>query len=555
MKRFLLFLTLVFCCKIAFAQLKATPEVVVRDFVANLNEWCQDGEAYYHERIKNLCDPSVRFSDEIGMERAEYRGKDQDMGAYLNIYAGLLHNNTRITVENVKEIQLTNCRTQENPALRAVQATLIVRSDRWSKKEKTIFYVNAANKISYMGDYDAESCVDCACDAPFEVTDMEFYFKDKDRTTTQWGVLKADSGACQWVYARIKIKSNRPFKKFPLLKKIHEPNGRMMHCASCGVPQSYTASDTLNISEGEKWYELLGFGYSNESYDEKGIYRYAIWYGNHELISRTFEIARPYATKVSVSTDRVDLSWKGNQKELIAVYSDGPSWKMSWNNYSGHPYDYKYNYGIILEPQINRNTTYTSDKDSATLRITSGKIHKDIKVYQSKTPAIIPSDDWKIGVGYSYSSLYPVNTAFPLALNFNFIAEDPNYYHWKPTTAWMRFISYGVEAGVNFDAMEYPLNSDAHTSYDPKAYLVFIPGVYLHYFTIQCGLGMMFGNYDQSAVLSTSFMIQPAFVGHIPVLDDDCAITIKLGYNIVPHLPEMNGISLGVGFQFSEALF
>ena len=330
MKRILLLSTSVFFSAILFAQLKETPEVIVKDFVSNLNEWCQDGNAIYHERMKKSCDPSVRFSDEVGMERAEYRGKDQDLGAYLNIYAGLFNSNARITVENVKEIQLTNCRTQENPALRTVQATIRVSSEKWNKKEKTIFYVNAANKISYMGDYDAESCVDCACDAPFEVTDMEFYFKDKDLTQTKWGEVKADSGACQWVYARIKIKSDRAFKKFPLLKKIHKPNGEMMHCSSCGVPQSYTASDTLNISEGEKWYELLGFGYTNGSYTEKGIYKYAIWYGNHELISRTFEIARPYATKVSVSTDRVDLSWKGNQKELIAVYSDGPSWQISW---------------------------------------------------------------------------------------------------------------------------------------------------------------------------------------------------------------------------------
>ena len=573
MKRIFLVTSCILISLYGLAAVKPKPTILVRDFETNLKNWCETSDPIYHNRIKDMCEVSTRCSDEIAMEKATYPGKDQDLDSYLKIFSDISNYNPSIRFSETKDITLNNCRTQEDKKLRSVYTKIHVSCSKWGKaiNEEAVFYINESDKIVYIGDYLSESCKDCACAPPFEVLDMQFYFTDKDGTKSEWGATKGDNGLCQWVYARIKIQSKRNFDNFKLYQLIYLPDGKKMQCGSCNVPSQYTLSSIINITEGDNWYDLIGFGYSDGSYTNMGTYKYEVWYGNQVLIRREFEIGKPYASKISTSSDHIHFKWNDNKEQLVAVHSDGEKWDYSYQKYGNSGASNRINirkkdYGLVITPQPCYGDMYNYgnlwENDTAVIRIKSGKITKDVEVSVAKRPAIIPTRGTKIGGGYTYSSLYPLNTAFPFALNFNIIPSEPDKgyyddYKWLPSTAWIRFISYALEIGGNFDSQAYPLSSSSHSTYDPQAYMIISPGLYLRYITFQCGLGVMFGNYDGQIDLSTSFMLQPAIIGHIPIHwwtkgEESHYITLKVGYNITPEIPEMNGLCLGIGLQFAN---
>lgn len=154
-----------------------------------------------------------------------------------------------------------------------------------------------------------------------------------------------------------------------------------------------------------------------------------------------------------------------------------------------------------------------------------------------------PEDDtWGLGYGYSQH--------FPLALS-------ANYTH--------SCISIATEFGFNLDSKKYTAQE-----YNPSAYLVVSPGLYLRFLSINCGAGVMASDYikttyeehpenlggiTQTTTTSISqtkyhFMLKPSITGYIPISDEDYYITINAGYNYIPKFKELNGWSFGIGFQW-----
>lgn len=168
---------------------------------------------------------------------------------------------------------------------------------------------------------------------------------------------------------------------------------------------------------------------------------------------------------------------------------------------------------------------------------------KFVDTFSPLVDTFSPEDDtWGLGYGYTQH--------FPLALS-------ANYTH--------SCISIATEFGFNLDSKKY-------VEYNPSAYFVVSPGLYLRFLSINCGAGVMasdytkttyeehtenFGGITQTTTTSTSisqtkyhFMLKPSITGYIPISDEDYYITINAGYNYIPKFKELNGWSFGIGFQW-----
>jgi len=175
-----------------------------------------------------------------------------------------------------------------------------------------------------------------------------------------------------------------------------------------------------------------------------------------------------------------------------------------------------------------------------------------------------------VGFTYNYGQHFPVGGSF------NYSPEDIP-------------LMVSIDFGVNFDKDKYIIDEVEMTdimnykrtkkTLDPKFFISVTPHVYLKYFAIGCGVGILYmsGTEDTSthsysssssssssvsvsvsggtsASLSSSTemikpMIRPVLKGFIPI-SDELFITVSAGYDLVFGYKDKNGFNVGLGFQW-----
>lgn len=168
----------------------------------------------------------------------------------------------------------------------------------------------------------------------------------------------------------------------------------------------------------------------------------------------------------------------------------------------------------------------------------------------------VDDDTW--GLAYTYSP------HFPLSLSVN--------------RTWSYF-QLGGELGFNLTGKRYDWDTDITAQ--PIGYVMAQPGFYCKYFSIQCGVGVLFdvrreivekegGTTITSITINgethtdvqqqtysannmscgVNFCSKPSLTGFIPLSDDEFYLTINAGYIFVPKFKELNGFTVGIGIQF-----
>lgn len=173
--------------------------------------------------------------------------------------------------------------------------------------------------------------------------------------------------------------------------------------------------------------------------------------------------------------------------------------------------------------------------------------------------------DWDVdyitlGLAYNYSK------HFPLTINAN---------------CTISYFSIIGELGANMgydqicrSKIETSTYSEMETD-SPLFYISLHPGFYYRYFSVNFGIGALLVentkswsssltiisednnsfSYENHVTTGThtenkAFLVmKPSLIGYIPVIEDDCFITLSVGYSYLPKFQELNGISFGVGFQ------
>ncbi len=147
---------------------------------------------------------------------------------------------------------------------------------------------------------------------------------------------------------------------------------------------------------------------------------------------------------------------------------------------------------------------------------------------------VFEPEDETLGVGYKYSKYFPVT----LSLNMT-----------------RSFVSLFMELGINTD-------NSIISDYNPRFYMMFSPGLYFRFLSINCGIGILpndyvmtidvlDGNVVNTEITKTNYyIIKPSITGYIPISDEDFYITVDVGYNYFPNIKDLNGLSLGLGFQW-----
>lgn len=195
----------------------------------------------------------------------------------------------------------------------------------------------------------------------------------------------------------------------------------------------------------------------------------------------------------------------------------------------------------VRKDKISKIDKYQVEKDSR------GR-HK-IKIDLSD----IDFDDETFGITYNYSRHFPVGASF-------------NYG--------MPWFMVGVDLGVTFDDRTYLVDKVSMTdimNYErtrmelkPKFFLTATPALNLKYVAIGCGVGFLYfsGNEETfrtnesgTATVSANsekikWMLRPSVRGYIPV-DRYWGVSLSVGYDYVIGYKDMNGISFGLGAQFS----
>lgn len=162
----------------------------------------------------------------------------------------------------------------------------------------------------------------------------------------------------------------------------------------------------------------------------------------------------------------------------------------------------------------------------------------------------LDTDDETWGLSYSYSPNFPV-------------AIGANY-----TTS---YFSIGAELGFTCSGKEYEIKTNSTVK--PVGFLMATPGLYCKYFSVNCGVGLLFDRrtkykYIETGTTTTNtsltvngetavegsginFCVKPSITGYIPICDGDYYITLNAGYMFVPKIKDLNGIACGIGFQIT----
>lgn len=153
----------------------------------------------------------------------------------------------------------------------------------------------------------------------------------------------------------------------------------------------------------------------------------------------------------------------------------------------------------------------------------------------------------KYEIGYTYSSLAPVNTHFPVGL----------YGEWAG--GWAEgWVAFSGEIGVSVTKQTYTMSKDENATYDPLFYSMLGLGVNFNVFSINFNAGI--ADYKYATTTTSDFIsittnshkiaaiLQPSIHIHIPVDDFEHFISLKVGYNICPSMRDLNGLNIGIGF-------
>lgn len=180
------------------------------------------------------------------------------------------------------------------------------------------------------------------------------------------------------------------------------------------------------------------------------------------------------------------------------------------------------------------------------------RIHEDVVINTSDIKDwdhIAEGEFNSLEVSYGYSSNFPLNIG--VSTNFS-------------------YFNIGVDYGMNFS--EEQLDFKKHTNFATSTlergkywYLMATPGVYLHWASIDCGLGNVFAKYNynyESVYTSTSnsekknyFAMKPKVTFHIPIPLDFSSRTEKfyisphVGYMYVPKCSALNCWEVGIGVR------
>lgn len=233
--RFIFLFAQLLCCS-CFAQLVPSKGFVVNDFFYNVNQWVQTEQPYYREKIKDFCDSSFRVSDQFAHEKAEYKGKHYDIDEYLRMLTNLTEKTT-ISLFDVKEIKLNNCRTEDNPQLKTFYVKINVKGHNVNYFIEDVFYIGNDSKIAYIGDYVSENHKG-PCVVPFDINYVSFTFEYFDGTTG----LIADSGYVKNVNIISKIKSNKEVGNEEIVINLITPSKQIFN----------TYNEKVNINKGNQ---------------------------------------------------------------------------------------------------------------------------------------------------------------------------------------------------------------------------------------------------------------------------------------------------------------
>ena len=363
-------------------------------------------------------------------------------------------------------------------------------------------------------------------------------------------------------------------------------NGKHPKCKTCGktvdnctyngnhpapTPTAYDVRFRCNASDAMVYVDGKKLGPVNRSY--------SVTTGRHDvkLVADGYE---PYTTTITVNEEK-NLDFKMKQSEFDVLISsnvnkttitvdgeklDNPDGKikMKPGDHSVKIVASGYNDTTAVISVDESHTSFKFDltrKKPASSNTGATRTYSETQSSSQSTskPKSHGHDvDWdvdfeSIGLSYSYSKY------FPLAIG---VTYTNNHF------------SFGSELGFNLDKKElYP--SDVETVSSLK-YLAFIPGFYCKFFSINCAIGGLSYNYEKSSTLisgneaygnsgssSTSvtasettkepkacFLLKPSITGHIPIRDEERFITLNVGYLYIPKFKELNGLTLGVGFQF-----
>lgn len=93
------------------------------------------------------------------------------------------------------------------------------------------------------------------------------------------------------------------------------------------------------------------------------------------------------------------------------------------------------------------------------------------------------------------------------------------------------------------------------------------PGLYIKYLSINYGLGYLFNVHylyhpslttndvpqkdGNKSAIGGNFCHKPSITGYIPINDGDYYITINIGYIFLPRFKNLEGLSCGIGFQWT----
>lgn len=177
---------------------------------------------------------------------------------------------------------------------------------------------------------------------------------------------------------------------------------------------------------------------------------------------------------------------------------------------------------------------------------------KDLKVVKNHSEAFYDAidnmfypDDGKYEIGYTYSSVAPVNTYFPLGI----------YGEWAGEWA-EGWVAISAELALNVSDKMYPVPDKEYATYSPTFYMLLGLGWNCNVFSINLGAGIVDSsrstkiNFLDKTISSNrvDFLLQPSIHIHIPVDDFEHFISLKIGYNICPSMHDFNGLNIGVGF-------
>ncbi len=164
------------------------------------------------------------------------------------------------------------------------------------------------------------------------------------------------------------------------------------------------------------------------------------------------------------------------------------------------------------------------------------------KIEDALEDMFIP-DGSKGEIGYTYSSIAPANTYFPLGI----------YGEWA-----YNWIALSAEIGVNVSNKKYAMPKEENATYDPRFYSMLGIGANFNVLSINFIAGIADYKYSQTTIegdymktrkkLKFVAIMQPSIHVHIPVDDFEHFISVKIGYNICPSMHEFDGLNIGIGF-------